>query len=193
MKIPLLKVYAGASCLAAFVFWVWAIVNTSRSGFPDAGVVTFLLVLVANSFLYRDRVVAAETDNVKEVRNGAVVTQLVTPVPNCLTTCVTASGFLVALNYLGGLALALGLIEPPPPGGGGGGGDESPDDDIEMGIGFAVYCGIFAAGWTVWTILGLRWMRATTATATTPAVATDSKAAAVVEDREENADDAENV
>jgi len=154
MKISLLR-YAGVSCLVAAVFWVWAVVNTYRLGFPDSGVVTFLLVIIANSFLYRHVTKTTEM-----------------PVPKCITICVTLSGCLVTLSYLGGLALALAHDLMGLPG--------EVLDEFNVGIGFAVYCGSAAAVWTVWTILGLCWMRAT--------VVSDSKPAAAAEDQEPSAD-----
>ena len=161
-----LRWYALVTCLVGTVFWVWAIVNSVRAagggagggGFPDAGVVTFFLAVLANLLLYR-RVAVAVTDETTEKPPVVVVV-----VPGWIAAGVLVSGCLVALNYAGGLVLALGLAEPPAAGMMP---QQQPQREEPPGIGFAIYCACFTAAWLAWTILGWCRMRTTTTTTTT--------------------------
>merc|ERR1719464_1676232 len=52
--------YAVLTGLAATGFWVTSIVNSVRAGFLDFGCISFILVMIANTLLYR-HVIKSET------------------------------------------------------------------------------------------------------------------------------------
>eukprot|EP00536_Pseudo-nitzschia_multiseries_P009148 jgi/Psemu1/22469/gm1.22469_g len=98
-KIKQLRLFAILTGIAAFAFWVWAILNTvrneaMRNGF-DLGVISFLTVMCTSSYvLYLTRT------NSERLRD------------TCTTGLVVASHALVALNYAGGIVFAFAMFSP---------------------------------------------------------------------------------
>ena len=113
--------------IISLIFWIWAIINTIQNSF-DAGVISFLTVLITHSIILVSRWKQRGT------RRTAISSK-------CASWSIVGSHLLVTLNYLGGIyaAVATDLIEPP-----------------SKRTGFAIYCGVAALIWFISAIVGCR-------------------------------------
>ena len=111
--------------IISLIFWIWAIINTIQNSF-DAGVISFLTVLITHSIILVSRWKQRGTR-----RTSAISSK-------CASWSIVGTHLLVTLNYLGGIyaAVATDLIEPP------------------RRIGFAIYCGVAAVIWFISAIVG---------------------------------------
>ena len=113
--------------IISLIFWIWAIINTIQNSF-DAGVISFLTVLITHSIILVSR----------WKQRG---TRRTSTSSKCASWSIVGSHLLVTLNYLGGIyaAVATDLIEPP-----------------SKRAGFAIYCGVAAVIWFFSAIVGCR-------------------------------------
>ena len=114
--------------IISLIFWIWAIINTIQHSF-DAGVISFLTVLITHSIILVSRWKQRGT------RRTAAISS------KCASYGIIGTHLLVTLNYLGGIyaAVATDLIEPS-----------------SKRTGFAIYCGVAAVIWFISAIIGCR-------------------------------------
>mmetsp|Transcript_31143 Transcript_31143/g.67358 ORF Transcript_31143/g.67358 Transcript_31143/m.67358 type:complete len:158 (+) Transcript_31143:78-551(+) len=129
--------FSFVSILISSIFWIWAILNTTKSKSFDLGIVSFLSVLIAHTVILCNL-----RKQQHRINDGLQQEeQSLQPSSKCASYTILGTHLFVTLNYFLGLCIAIGT---------------DMIDDVERRIRFAIYCGIATVLWFSSAIVGCR-------------------------------------